>query len=175
MSGDNETAFRQIYNRYAARVYTLSLVYLKSPVVSQDMVQEVFLKIWVKRKELSGIQNFGGWLQVVTRNTIISQIRKKIPEDASFINDVPGAISPEEQYVNKETAVMVREAIQRLSTRQQEVYRMAREEGLQRAEIARQLNVSTETVKEHMSQALKNIRSYLSENLGLLLLMLLHQ
>jgi RNA polymerase sigma-70 factor (ECF subfamily) len=165
ISADDEGAFRQIYEQHWNRIYTIAVLYLKSPVAAQDLVQEVFLKVWVNRTKLADINNFSAWLHVIARNLVISILRKKttqsLPdtEDSSAIRDE--AVAVDEQLASKEIAGLIRKAIDQLSPQQQKIYRMSREQGLKLTQIAVQLSLSHNTVREHMSKALGNIRAYL--------------
>lgn len=170
---EDDQAFRLIYERYADKVYSLAYLYLKSAVNAQDISQEVFIKLWNKRKEMSGVESIGAWLQVVTRNTVIDSLRKKSESFES--KEMSTKVSPEEEFLSKETARMLREAIDSLSPRQREIYRLSREEGHSYSKIAGDLGIAQETVKEHMKQALKNIRGYLVKHLGIILFILLHK
>ncbi len=165
ISADDEGAYRQIYEQHWNRIYSMALLYLKSPVAAQDLVQEVFLKVWVNRMKLADIGNFSAWLHVITRNLIISTLRKKttqpLPdtEEGDAIRD--GVEAVDEQLATKEIAGLIRKAIDQLTPQQQKIYRMSRDQGLKLKQIAVELNLSHNTVREHMSKALGNIRAYL--------------
>lgn len=178
VSAGDEKAFRQIYEQYWNRIYTMALLYFKSPVVAQDMVQEIFLKVWVSRSELPAITSFGAWLHIIARNFLITTLRKRTTQYVWGMEDI-GAIpdqvpAVDEQLAMKEMAGLIHKAIEQLPPRQQMIYRMGREQGLKLTEVAVTLNLSHNTVREHMSKALKNIRGYLLRHLeiGLLLFQL---
>jgi RNA polymerase sigma-70 factor (family 1) len=169
LSIGDEKAFRQMYEQYWNRIYTMALLYFKSPVMAQDMVQEVFLKVWLNRAELPSINNFGAWLHIIARNLLLTTLRKKTTlllgrmDDDNMVPDQrPTA---EEQLAVKETATLIRKAIEQLPPQQQKIYRMSKEQGLKLTEIAAALHLSHNTVREHMSKALKNIRLYLLRHL----------
>lgn len=163
---DDEDAYRRLYERYAPKVYNIAFMYLRSHLAAQDIVQDVFLKIWIKRASLADIDNFNGWLSFVNRNTIIDRIRKKAFEEKFLsLQKEQAAISPEQEAISKETGAIIHEAIQSLSHRQRQIYQMAKQEGLKHAEIAQRLGLSTSTVKEHMKQALAKIRACLKDRL----------
>ena len=169
VSAGDEKAFRQIYEQYWNRIYTMALLYFKSPVAAQDMVQEVFLKVWVNRSELPVLNSFGAWLHITARNLLISSLRKKatqyvwgMEDNATVADQEPSA---DERLAMKETAGLIRRAIEQLPPQQQKIYRMSREQGLKLTEVAAALDLSHNTVREHMSKALKNIRVYLLRHL----------
>ncbi|HVS96212.1 MAG TPA: RNA polymerase sigma-70 factor [Puia sp.] len=178
----DEDAFRSLYDEYAGKVYAMAVYYLKSPLEAQDVVQDVFLKIWEKSAELDTIHNFRAWLRVLTRNHLINSLQRKIP--SNFKENMAGrefadnAPTPLQRFDHNETAGMIRRAVEALAPRQQQVYRMSRDSNLTFQEIGRELGISPHTVKEHMSAALRNIRDYLEEHfgpLGLLIFILLNR
>lgn len=170
VAAGEETAFRYLYDQYAAKVYTMALSYLKSPLEVQDAVQDIFVKVWEKRALLPEVNNFPAWLHVIARNHLINSLQKKIP--SNFQQELAGQEPledhrlPAQQLDMKEMSQLIREAVNKLSPRQQQVYRMSREQGITLNQIATQLGISYDTVREHMNNALKNIRAYLEEHYG---------
>jgi RNA polymerase sigma-70 factor (family 1) len=182
VAAGNERAFRSVYDEYAGKVYALAFYYLKSPLAAPDVVQDVFLKVWEKRTDLPAINNFPAWLRTLTRNYLINSLQKKIPanfqEDVSGREFVASGLLPSGQLDYKEMTGLIREAVNALPPRQQQVYRLSREKDLRINEIASEMGISYNTVREHMSVALKSIRAYLEEHygtLGLLVWIVLQQ
>lgn len=165
-----EQSFRILYDQYAGKIYTMAISYLKSPVAAQDTVQEVFIKIWEKRNDLTGIDNFPAFLHVVTRNLLINQLQKKIPlvnHDDLIQQTIPeDRHLPHQQLDYRELVSLISQAVEQLPQRQQQVYRLSREQGLNHQQIAEELSLSYDTVREHMSKALKNIRASLEKQYG---------
>lgn len=170
IAGGCEQSFRKLYDMYGGKVYTMAIGYLKSPMEAQDVVQEIFVKIWEKRDSLTRIDNFPAYLHVITRNMLINQLQKKIPV---FNQDelTPQAVLPDRHLLHqqldyRELTVLISKAIAQLPPRQQQVYRLSREQGLNHQQIAKELSLSYDTVREHMSKALKNIRASLAKQYG---------
>jgi RNA polymerase sigma-70 factor (family 1) len=167
ISEGDEGAFRKVYEHYWDRIYSISLLYLKSPLYAQDVVQEVFLKVWQNRNKLVSLNNFGAWLHVIARNLLINMLSRKAAGKKWEIGQTidPADQSPvaDEQMVQKEISVLIRKATESLPPQQQKIYRMGKEQGMKLTEVAKELNISHNTAREHMSKALKNIRGYLSE------------
>jgi len=165
-----EQSFRKLYDQYAGKIYTMAMSYLKSPVAAQDTVQEVFTKIWEKRNDLTGIDNFPAYLHIVTRNLLINQLQKKIPfvsHDELIQQAIPeDRHLPHQQLDYRELVALISQAVEQLPPRQQQVYRLSREQGLNHQQIAKELSLSYDTVREHMSKALKNIRASLEKQYG---------
>ena len=168
-TGD-EQAFRDLYDQYADKVYTKAIAYLRSPLEAQDTVQEIFLKIWEKKETLPGISHFPAWLNVITRNYLINILQKKIPSDINegIYRQIPSGdpLQPAAQLDLKEISGLIQEAVNKLSPRQQKVYRLSREQGMTHQQVASELGISYDTVREHMGLALKNIRSWLQDHYG---------
>lgn len=168
-SGDHY-AFRRLYDRYIEKVYRMSLSYLKSPIAAQDVSQEVFIKVWAKREELPGLSNFPAWLHTMTRNYLINALQKKVPAilpDGMSVKELSeNRLFPVEQLDLKEMSRLIRQALEGLSPRQQQVYHLSRERGMTLKQIAAELDISYDTVREHMNAALKSIRHYLQSHYG---------
>lgn len=165
----SEPAFRQLYERYAPKVYNMSMKYLDNPFLAQDTVQDVFTRVWQHREELTEVQHFEAWLTRVTRNNLINQLKKKIPvalvEDGELYHppvDRPSA-RPVQRTEYRELVALIEQAIGQLPARPRQVY-LFRQEGLSHKEIAAEMNISYNTVREHMSKALAGIRQFLESH-----------
>lgn len=164
----SEYAFQLIYDHYRNRIYKLAVLYLKSPVLAQEAVQDIFLKLWFFRKDLHTNASIEPWLLKVSKNYLLNQL-KSIAHQWIQIDDVKALEGMAENDV--EDALEMREykahlntAINNLSVKQKEVFLMARETGLTYKQIAEKLNTSPLTVKTHMARALSSIKSYLRKN-----------
>ena len=167
----DEIAFAKLFSHYRDKIYSIAYKLTHSYVAAEEIVQEVFLKIWIKRTDLNDIQNFGGYLFVVTRNDayrVLKKIAKNfkvvlITEDSQslLINDT------DERVMEKEYELILKNAIARLPNQQKEVYTLVKEGGLTRDEAAKKMQIQPETVKFHLAQAMKNIRSYCMLHLGI--------
>lgn len=143
----------------------MSMKYLPTIFQAQDMVQEVFGRVWLNRKDLPRIQHFEAWLITVTRNLLIKELRTIYPAGWQ-----PGTATSHDPYKTldyRELENMLQLAIGQLSPRQQEVYRLSRVEGYSHKEIAGKLGISVDVSREHMSKALQNIRSFLQTEYGM--------
>lgn len=176
ISGGSEPAFRQLYGRYAGKVYNMSFKYLRSSFFAQDAVQEVFSRVWQKRAGLPDLNNFDSWLTAVTRNFLLNQLQKKIPlELTAEITSAAQAdhrVQAPHQAEYNELERLIRQAVLQLPPRQQQVYRLRQEECLSHKEIADRLNISGNVAREHMSKALKHIRSFLLRHYSQIILLL---
>jgi RNA polymerase sigma-70 factor (ECF subfamily) len=177
VSKGNETAFAELYNLHWNKVYSIALLYLKSPDAAMDIVQETFLKVWTKREDLPELESFSAWLHTMARNLVIDSFRKKETYEKHILQAAAkeeGTFLPDQQLDSKQTAFFIHQAINNLPPRQQQVYKLSRIDGLKRSEVAERMNISPDTVREHMSKALKSVRAYLKEHLKLLILLFMH-
>lgn len=161
----NESAFHTIYQRYFAKVYAMSLHYLPDVFKAQDMVQEVFGRVWLNRNELPTIRHFEAWIITITRNLLINELRKMYPR--GWQPEIRESTDAYNIIEYRELEKLLKQAIGKLSARQQEVYRLSRMEGFSHKEIAEKLGISIDVSREHLSKALGNIRAFLLKEYGL--------
>lgn len=175
IAGGNESAFNLLYDKYAGKVYAMGIKYLKSPFLAQDAVQEIFVKVWNNRGELPYVKNFPAWLSTISRNQLINELQKQVPMEV-LEESHPGArheIVPVagSEIDFRELEQLIKKGVESLSPRQQQIYKLSREDGLNHKKIAVQLSISYDVVREHMSKALKNLRIFLENNYRYMLLL----
>jgi RNA polymerase sigma-70 factor (ECF subfamily) len=161
----DEVAFRQLFDQHWDNIYGVAFAFTKSPVIAEEMAQDVFVKIWLRREELPQVRKFSDYLFIIARNHILSTLRKKIQE-TSFPDHLLNYFqetgnTPEDQLMLRETEHLLHKAIEQLPPQQHLIYCLSREQGLNQEEIAARLDISKNTVKSHMSKALQFIRNYL--------------
>ncbi len=163
---DSEEAFAELYNRYWKRIYTQALSYTKCAEAAQDIVQDVFLKIWINRKNLHHVREFKPYLLVTARNLIISSLRNRILHVALDPEEqiAEEMLLPERQLSYKQSVGLLHKAINLLPPQQQKAYNLSRNERLRYDDIAREMGISPLTVRTHISKALDFIRKYLTNN-----------
>jgi RNA polymerase sigma-70 factor (family 1) len=171
LSEGDESAFRDIYNRYWKSVYKTADRYLQDKDLAQDIVQEVFASLWQKRESFGHVENLESYLVVVTQNFTYKQIKKSIAESRNYKIYLSG-IDPEsnnnieDALLSKQYETLLQQAIDLLPPQQRQVFLLAREEGLTHEAIATRLNISQGTVKNHMVRALGTIRTYLAPHIS---------
>ncbi|HWV67546.1 RNA polymerase sigma-70 factor [Chitinophaga sp.] len=176
IAGGDQQAFRLIFDAYSNRVFTYAFRYLKSKELSEEIVQEVFLKIWVKKEGLPEIGNFGGFIRTVTNNLTIDALRKRAL-DYKTANDTHHKWSDldnatEEDILLKDSRAYMAMAIDQLPKQQKLVYQMCYIDGLKQKEVAKQLNISPLTVKVHLREAIKALKAHLKNGSSLPLISL---
>jgi len=157
----NEAAFSELFHAYRDKLYSFILRICGSPQQAEDIVQDVFLKVWVMRSDLLEIRDFEQYLFRMSHNHAINILKKNARESIllSKIN-MPSPLSLTEQTVQwRETEAFVRSAIEDLPRQQKQVFMLSREQGLNQEEISEKLHITIPTVKSHMTQALRSLRS----------------
>lgn len=167
VSKGDEAAFAIIFRRHHRKIYQVARMLTGSEPMAEELVQEVFLKVWAKRESLSGIDNLEAWLFIVARNDALKALKRsvrlheihcEIKEEATVTNET------EELIQFRNFRELLNEAVDRLPPRQQTAWRLSKDAGLNREEIAERMQIRPDTVKEHMAMALKNIRAYLKSS-----------
>jgi RNA polymerase sigma-70 factor (ECF subfamily) len=157
-------SFSILFDRYGKRLYHFAMGYLKSAEDAEEIVQEVFLKIWKNKAYLSSEKSLESYLFTIARNIILNTIRKSKYETAyhNFIKINPGKdILLDEELNFKELEKAYLAAIEHLSPRRKEIFLLSREQALSNAEIAARMNISVKTVENQMTSAIYEIRNNL--------------
>lgn len=164
--GDVE-AFDTLFNNFSPKLYRFAFRYLKSKEDSEEVVQEVFLKVWEKRAMLQEELSFSSFLFTITQRVALNVIRKKrnsekatavalinIDQDANFVED---------QIFASQLMECTKAAVDSLSPQRKRIFTMSREQYLSYEQIAKSLNISKNTVEVQMVLALKHVRKYLTQ------------
>jgi RNA polymerase sigma-70 factor (family 1) len=163
-------AFDRIYELYCHKLFSFVFKILKNEAEADDIVQEVFVKIWESRDKLEDYKLLNSYIFTIAYNNSIDLIRKRINntkylehlKNSAIINVTPTIIS---QIEFNELNIQAEKLIANLPERQKQVYLLHREEGLTYPEIAEKLGISKNTVENHMVKALKYLRRNMDNSL----------
>ncbi|MEO8764536.1 MAG: RNA polymerase sigma-70 factor [Ginsengibacter sp.] len=157
-------AFRTLYDHYRNKIFSIAWKLTSDETLAEDVVQEVFIKLWVNKEKLSDLDYFNSYLNVVTRNYIFNHLRKLANENA-YLRELTVTGEPTQDsfdtLVHNELQNALKKAITHLPPQQKKVYLLSRIEGLKHQEISDILHISRSTVKSHMVEALRFIKGYL--------------
>ena len=172
---NDRVAFYHIYERYSKRLYGFVLRYIKQKEDAEEIVQEVFVKIWESRNKIDAYSSFESFLFTIAYNTTISLLRKRTNEKKylEYLKSLQQSTnSPDliDEIQFNELNDRVQSLLNELTPRQKEIFKLSREEGLTHDEIARKLDISVNTVKKHMSNTLALLKSQIDSNLTVNLL-----
>lgn len=162
--GDKD-AFQNIYQLYCPKLRAYILKFVKAPQYAEDIVQDVFLKLWEIRGSIDPEKYFSGYIFTITRN-LIFKFFKTAAHSEELVDDVlisylPGDANVQELSEWKELNKHIQLAVQMLPPKRQEVFLLCKEENLSYEQVSRRLGISRNTIKEHMVYAMKFIREHL--------------
>ena len=158
-------AFQKIYNLYASDLLKFAFHFLKNKEEAEEVVQDIFLKIWDKKVLIDEKHSFKGFVFIIAKRVILNKIRAKVKvrnvEIASEHNTTKQ--NAQDILAYKELQELSDKAISTLPEKRRIIYTMSRKQGLSNKEIAMHLGISDKTVENQIGLALKNIREYLTK------------
>ncbi len=172
-STGNERAFRELFDRYQDRLYQYIFRMVKSAEVAEELVMDVFLKLWQGRDMLPEIQNLNGFLFKVAFTKTMDFFRsaarnKKFVDLLSDRIVLASSTDIHGDMILKEYEAQLRQAISLLPPRRKLIFELNREGNLSHDEIARQLDISKSTVANSIVEARQFIKEYLLKNIDVL-------
>lgn len=164
VAAGDEQAFRKLFDLYKERFYAVVLKMTQSDEVAQDIVQDVFMNIWSKRESLADVVNPSSYFFTAVYRRVYHHYRKvalekKLLQAAPTVKE--SANTTDEMVLAHESNELISQAISKLPPQQQLVFKLVRQEGLSREDVAQQLKISPNTVKNHLADALKFVRAFL--------------
>ncbi|WP_298541457.1 RNA polymerase sigma-70 factor [uncultured Aquimarina sp.] len=169
----NEEAFKILFELYYAKLLHITKGYISNAEDAEEVVQDVFLKAWKKRKYIKS--NVNGYLFKITKNSCLDYLRSKKYKLSSskntiqleaFINHKALSDEGSSSIIEKELAQKIQLAIDLLPEKCKNVFLKSRIEGKKNREISDELDISVKTVENHMSKAIKHMRVHLKEFLS---------
>ncbi|ASZ14225.1 sigma-70 family RNA polymerase sigma factor [Chitinophaga pendula] len=168
LKNDDVAAFDTLYWRYHEAVYRNIYKFVKEPAITEDILQEVFTKLWEKRQEINAHQSVAGWLFVISFNLSVNYVRKRLREQTMYKKllsvDPEDDLSMEGQHMYEEQYHLLEQAIAQLSPKKQTIVTRCKLEGKTYEEVADELRISRNTVKEHLSDAMLKLNDYIQKN-----------
>lgn len=160
IAANNETAFKQVFEYYYPKVKTFLEQFISDADEAMDLAQNIFIKIWLQRSNLTEIRSFGAFLYTMTRNAAIDYGRThkiKIPLTEVELKGKDD-YETESEFYAKEVEAQVAHMIRKMPQKRRRVFIMSRLEGRSYTEIAYIMNISKKTVENHINLALKELR-----------------
>jgi RNA polymerase sigma-70 factor (family 1) len=160
--GDND-AFMALYNHYHGPLYHYVLRFVKSPAIAEDILQDVFLKIWEIKSRINPELSFKAYLYRICRNSVFKLLKKMAVDEnlrVEVMQFTQSVADADLKLLWQQYEAILQTAINNLSPQRQKVFRLCREEGKTYEQVADELGISRNTVKEHMVLAMKLIREH---------------
>lgn len=168
LSEGSEYAFRELFNTYKDHLYRIALAYVKQPQIAEEVVQDVFMTVWIHKEELGSINSFKSWIYTIGRNKIIDRYKRIILDNkvrAEYMYPLPKEDnSTYYNIINKEYEKILQKGISQLPERQRQVYELVKENGLSYKDAAEKLNISQLTVKTHLTRSMNFLRNFIRQN-----------
>lgn len=156
----NRAAFKTLFHRYAEALSAFAEQYTNSPEIAEELVQDLFLKIWRDRANWSPSTSVKSYLYTAIRNQALDCLKHEqiVEEGEALISNRSSVQGPADRLCHEELREAVQEAIQELPKRRRHVFKLSRQHGLTYKEIATVLDISKKTVETHMQRAFKSLR-----------------
>lgn len=162
LKSGNKDAFSVLYEKYWRKVYGFGKLYLKDDFLLDDIVQDVFLKLWESKEFISDNNTIEGLLFIITRNMIFNQHRKKVNEDFykatvlyAFENE---SYSVEDEVAAYDLKKYIDNLIEKMPPKRKVIFNMSRKDNLTYKQIAEQLDISEKTVENHIHEAIRFLK-----------------
>jgi RNA polymerase sigma-70 factor (family 1) len=159
---EDQHAYKELFTELYSYLYHFAFSFVKSKQSAEEILSDVFIKIWEKRKELEKIDNLKVYMYVATRNTSLNYAEKQKRTATYNIDELAGNISefyfdPEQLLITAEMANRIRKAIQELPPKCKQVFKLIKEDGLKYREVAEIMSISEKTVENQLAIALRKI------------------
>jgi RNA polymerase sigma-70 factor (family 1) len=159
---DDQHAYEEMFLTYAPALIHFAGSIVQSPELAEEIVSDVFMRIWEKRKTLDHIHNLRFYLYAATRNFAINQLRATQRNPTLALEEMQTDFddkdaSPAEQAISRDMYRHLQEAINELPPRCRVIFKLAKQDGLKQKEIAELLHVSLKTVENQLAIALKKL------------------
>ena len=172
LKGGNQLAFSIVYKMYAAQTFSLAFKYLLNKELAEDAVQNLFLKLWLKKEEIDETKPINRYLFTMLKNDLLNALRDS-KKNIYLLEDCLSMVleledDSQNENLKQEQMNIIQQALEQLSPQRRKVFEMKVSGKYSNQEIADKLNLSINTIKFQYSQSLKQIRSTVGE-LSLLL------
>lgn len=156
-AGDTE-AFKTLFEMFYPKVKVFLVKLLKDDKASEDIAQDIFVKLWSMGPSLPEISSFNAYLYRMTKNAAINYLRDRKPsvDISELLIMCDGDI--EQEYYRKEKELLIRLAVEQMPSQRKRIFTMSRYQGMTNDEIAKSLGLSKHTVENHLTLALKELR-----------------
>ncbi|MGN6418655.1 MAG: RNA polymerase sigma factor [Pseudobacter sp.] len=162
----NETAFRELMNRYWNKMYGNILYHCKKQELAEELTQDLFVAIWQNRDQLPEIQRFDAWLYAIARNLVLGAFRKKVIPlldtnlfDPYFLDD---GLTGVDLLELKELHTVLTNEIAQLPAQMQRAFTLHRIQGLSHEEVAKEMNISRFSSQTYVARATMLLRAALA-------------
>ncbi|MBX2914492.1 MAG: RNA polymerase sigma-70 factor [Cyclobacteriaceae bacterium] len=162
VSKGNKRAFSEVYDHFEPRLFAFVFRMSRSKVTAEEIIQEIFIKIWLNRTKLAKIDNPGAYVYAMATNATFNYLKKEARGVALAEQLKRDAVtcqnSTEDVFDFYESRMIIMRAVEQMPTQRRTIYLMSREQGLTNQEIAKEIKISPYTVRNHLAEALRTLR-----------------
>ena len=164
VKGD-QNAFNLLYQKYSSLIYQKIFLMTKYEHIADELLQDIFLKIWSNRANINPDKSFKAWLYTIAQNVVYDYYRKLANDKKMqdyFIESFANLYSETEDYLlNKERNAILNAALETLSPKRREIFKLCKFEDKSYKEVADILQISPSTVSNQLVAAIKSIKEYI--------------
>ncbi|MEJ2882359.1 RNA polymerase sigma factor [Pedobacter sp. GR22-6] len=165
LKNGDELAFNELYSAYSKPMYLKILRMVKYKDTADELVQELFIKLWDNRTKIDVEKSFQSFMYTIAQNLVYNYFRK-VASDNSLIESLllrgtDPDLSAEELLLNKESYALLQQAIDQLSPQRKMAFNLCKMEGKSYEEASQLMGVSVPTINSHITQSLQSIRAYI--------------
>ena len=173
----DQFAFQQLYLSYSPKIYQKVLQLVKQTELAEEILQDVFVKVWEKRASLDHQKSFRSFLFVIAKNLVVDLFRRAALDRQMlerFIVEHTELYYPFDSLDESEQQrkLIIQKALDTLSPQRKKIYTLVKLEGNTYDQVAQQLGISSSTVNDHVVKATKSLKTYFEQNDALLVALL---
>lgn len=174
----DKSAFNEIYKVFSKPLYLKVLRMVKDKDVADELIQELFIKLWDNHDKIDEQRSFQSYLYVIAQNLVYNHFRK-LESDQRLLRSVLAgelldnrAPNADEQLTQKEVSGLVKNAIDQLSPQRKQAFMLCKIEGKSYREASEIMGVSVATINSHITQSLQTIKAYILKHRDMHMLMI---
>lgn len=177
ISNGDEEAFATLYRLHQPGIQVFFMRYLHAETLAEDLCQELFIKLWDNRRQLSEVREFRPYLRVLARNLALNSL-KRISVSQRALNGLLAHYpkpydTSDHMLLDREYNALLEEVLSRLPRRSREIFSLCREQGKSYNEVAKSLGISRNAIKNHMVSTLKVLKTFAEKQLGVTLVLII--
>lgn len=171
IASGNQQTFKHLYGYFYRRLYHFALSMVKIKEAAEEIIEDVFIRIWQQREHLPLILNLKVYLYTAVKNTSLNYLSKKAKENITEPFDhihieFSESVNPEQLMITAEMFNKIRLSVEGLPPRCKMIFKLIREDGLKYKEVSQILNISVNTIDAQMAIAISRIAAALAADFG---------
>lgn len=165
---------------YSGRLYGNILKLVKSPLIAEELLQDIFQRVWEYRKNIDTAKSFKSYLFTIAKNLVCDYFnkasRERLVDRYLQVQEEKQQMRVEHMLEDKESELMLQHAVRQLPPQRKLVYMLCKIEGRSYEDVSKLLDISVSTISDHIVKATKSIKAYyLSKDMLYIFILLLTQ